>query len=297
MTENEFILEDRLAVIRDTVQLIGEEHCYVSLSGGKDSTVVHHLVDMAMPTNKVKRVYSDTGIEYRAVSEFVKELAKEDERIEIIHPKRNIKKTLETEGYPFKSKQHSKYVDIYQRLGMTKSVKEYAEQKHDYSAYNCPTVLQYQFSDEFKLRVSDKCCDFLKKEPIHDWEKGKDIRCKILGLMASEGGRRESVQCKTTYSWGISFSPLAKITSEWEQWFIDTYNIKLCKLYHPPYNFERTGCKGCPYNLNLETDLETMRTLMPAEEKQCWVLFRPFYEEYQRIGYRLKKNTQTHLNL
>ena len=73
MTENEFILEDRLGVIRDTIHKYGEDNFYLSFSGGKDSTVVHHLLDMAVPNNKIPRVFSNTGIEYNAIVEFVRE--------------------------------------------------------------------------------------------------------------------------------------------------------------------------------------------------------------------------------
>lgn len=57
MTENEFLLQDRLNVIRDTINKYGEENFYLSFSGGKDSTVVHHLLDMALPENKIPRVF------------------------------------------------------------------------------------------------------------------------------------------------------------------------------------------------------------------------------------------------
>ena len=73
MTENEFLLQDRLGVIKDTINKYGEENFYISFSGGKDSTVIHHLVDMALPGNKIPRVFSNTGIEYNAIVEFVRE--------------------------------------------------------------------------------------------------------------------------------------------------------------------------------------------------------------------------------
>lgn len=77
MTENEFLLEDRLAVIRDTIAKYGEKNFYLSFSGGKDSTVVHHLLDMAIPGNRIPRVFSNTGIEYNAIVEFVRERERE----------------------------------------------------------------------------------------------------------------------------------------------------------------------------------------------------------------------------
>ena len=77
MNENEFILQDRLGVIRDTINKYGEDNFYLSFSGGKDSTVVHHLLDMALPENRIPRVFSNTGIEYNMIVEFVRERERE----------------------------------------------------------------------------------------------------------------------------------------------------------------------------------------------------------------------------
>ena len=77
MTENEFILQDRLGVIRDTIHKYGEDKFYLAYSGGKDSTVVHYLLDMALPDNTIPRVFANTGIEYNAIVEYVRERERE----------------------------------------------------------------------------------------------------------------------------------------------------------------------------------------------------------------------------
>lgn len=77
MTENEFVLYDRLEVIKKTIEKYGEENFYLSYSGGKDSTVVHHLLDMALPNNRIPRVFCNTGIEYNAIVKFVRERERE----------------------------------------------------------------------------------------------------------------------------------------------------------------------------------------------------------------------------
>ena len=64
--------------------------------------------------------------------------------------------------------------------------------------------------------------------------------------------------------------------------------IRLCKLYYPPYNFERTGCKGCPYNIKIQEELDTLERLLPNERKQCEIIWQPVYEEYRKRKYRLK---------
>lgn len=33
-------------------------------------------------------------------------------------------------------------------------------------------------------------------------------------------------------------------------------------LYYPPFNFKRTGCRGCPYALELQKQLEIMQNLV-----------------------------------
>ena len=120
----------------------------------------------------------------------------------------------------------------------------------------------------------------------------------MTGMMAEEGGLRESVKsCVITDKDGNlkKFHPLLKVTSEWEEWYIKKRNIRLCDLYYPPYSFERTGCKGCPYSLHLQEQLEVMNRLMPNERRQCELIWKPVYDEYRRIGYRLKKSEQIKL--
>ena len=107
--DNELLLFDRLEVIKTTIQKYGEENFYLSFSGGKDSTVVHYLLDMALPNNKIPRVYVNTGIEYLDIVRFVQEMQKNDDRFVIIKPQKNIRKTLEEKGYPFKSKGYSQW--------------------------------------------------------------------------------------------------------------------------------------------------------------------------------------------
>jgi 3'-phosphoadenosine 5'-phosphosulfate sulfotransferase (PAPS reductase)/FAD synthetase len=254
------------------------------------------LVDLALPNNKIPRVYANTGIEYQMIVDFVKQLAKTDDRIKIIKPTMNIKKVLETYGYPFKSKGHSYMVDVYQRNGLLKGIKNYLGEGEKTHFRPCPNILKYQFTETFKLRVSDKCCEMMKERPLIQWQKDNGKTYSIIGIMREEGGRREQAQC-LVFNGGVlkHFQPLAPVTKEWEDWFIERQGIKLCDLYYPPYNFKRTGCKGCPFSLNLQHDLETMQKHFPNERKQCEIIWQPVYAEYRRLGYRLEKEEQLKL--
>lgn len=68
MTEEEFMLADRIAKIKSINELYDlKNNAYISLSGGKDSTVLSYLVDEALPGNNIPRVFLNTGIEYKKI--------------------------------------------------------------------------------------------------------------------------------------------------------------------------------------------------------------------------------------
>lgn len=292
MTENELLLSDRIQKIQSVISKYGEENFYISFSGGKDSTIVHYLVDMAIPNNSIPRVFADTGIEFNIIKDFVYSLSKEDNRIFIIKPQTPIKEMLEKEGYPFKSKEHSLYVSEYQRMGEKSACyNRYLFPEEKRKMYGCPKILRYQFTSEFDLKISKKCCDFLKKKPLNKWMKENNKTFCITGMMREEGGIRNNISCISLKS--KKFNPLAPITKEWENWFIKEYNINICNIYKHPYNFERTGCKGCPFNIKLQEELNILEKYFPKERNQCEIIWGPVYDEYRRINYRLGNSNKS----
>ena len=296
MTDNEFLLQDRLQKIRQVINEYGEGNFYISFSGGKDSTVLSALVDMALPNNQIPRVYANTGIDLNMIRDFVFDMAKMDDRVVIIKPTTPIRKMLEIDGYPFKSKMHSLYVKKYQNKGLEyKSVRAYIGIEYTLSGKpmfrRCPKILKYQFTEENTLKISDMCCKRLKEEPIQYWHKEHDKPYGIVGIMREENGRRYDAQCLSFSGKKLkNFQPLAPITKAWEEWFISTYNVKICDIYNPPYNFTRTGCKGCPFALDLQHELDVLEEFFPNERNQCEIIWKPVYDEYRRLGYRLRKD-------
>lgn len=294
MTDFQFLLSDRVQKIQSMNELYNlESKAYISFSGGKDSTVLSRLFDIALPDNKIPRVYINTGIDYRAVLDFVREFGKRDGRLQIIQPSQNIRKMLGEYGYPFKSKEHSQKVAVYQHSGLGKTVLNYLG-KGSKTTFLCPKIVRYNFTEEFRLKVSDKCCYKLKKEPVAKWSEENGRPITITGIRQDEGGLRQSVttcavfyddKCKELHK----FHPLLPVNDSFIDEFIKTYDVRLCELYYPPYNFKRTGCKGCPYNTELQKQLDVMADLMPQERKQCEIIWEPVYSEYRRIGYRLRQ--------
>lgn len=289
----DFLLHDRIAKIKAiNEQYDLENNAYISFSGGKDSTILHYLFDIAIPNNKIPRVFINTGIEYIDIVNFVKELSLNDDRFVIIKPSQSIKTVLEEYGYPFKSKEHSKLLSLYQNGSKNSQwlINYLSDEKK--TKYQCPKVLKYQFSDEFKIKITSNCCEKLKKQPVSKWEKANNKHIAITGMRKEEGGHRANIQgCILTDKQGKlkRFHPLIVVNEEWENKFIEKYKIMLCRLYYPPFKFKRTGCKGCPYSLNLQEQLNIMERYLPEEKKNCEIIWKPIYEEYRRIGYRLNK--------
>lgn len=294
--DNEFLFQDRIDKIRAINEQYNlKENAYISFSGGKDSTILHYLIDLALPNNKIPRVFINTGIEYSNVVKFVKELASKDDRIVILNSGINIKQMLETYGYPFKSKEFSQVLNRFKRLGRTKSVNRFLSLD---GMLACHKKLLYLFDNEQNINISDECCNKLKKEPLEFYTKTYNKNIAIIGITNDDKGRRNDFGnsgCIKNYKTHINFYPLRVVTQEFENYFIKQYNIKLCDLYYPPYNFERTGCKGCPFDKNLQKDLKTLEKFFPNEYKQCEIIWKPVYDEYRRIGYRLKKQEQTNI--
>lgn len=290
MLSNEFMLADRICKIKqinDKYDLLN--NAYISFSGGKDSTVLHYLIDEALPGNKIPRVFINTGIEYNEILKFARQMASEDTRFVIWNVNKNVKDTLDSVGYPFKSKRHAQKVFEWRKGYRSKSHLEYFRKLPD-GFRPCPKKLLYQIEPDNTLNISHLCCDEFKKKPIKQYMRESGRRVTLTGIMRVEGGQRANVACVSLGKNGNlqKFHPLAVCTAEWEDWYIQSRGIKLASLYYAPYNFRRTGCKGCPFATDLREELSVLEKFLPNERKQCEHIWKPVYDEYRRLNYRLK---------
>ena len=158
--------------------------CFVSFSGGKDSTVLLDIARSIYPD--IPAVFSDTGLEYPAIRDFVKT----KENITWVKPKKNFKQVIEEYGYPVISKDVSALV-YNARLG-----KEYAKTTLNgyyldgtVSAYKRDRYSRWEHLVNAPFKMSDRCCIFIKEEPLNEYEKRTGNK-PIMGMLAEESKRR-----------------------------------------------------------------------------------------------------------
>ena len=90
--------------IREWVQYYGTDGVCVSFSGGKDSTVLLHLARQIYPN--IKAVFSDTGLEYPEIRNFVKCI----DNVDWVKPKQSFHQIILECGYPLFSKEISEAI-------------------------------------------------------------------------------------------------------------------------------------------------------------------------------------------
>src|SRR5690606_27738545 len=125
----------------------------------------------------------------KMIVDYVKELAKNDNRFVILNVGKNIKKTLDEVGYPFKSKEHSLKVGEYQKGSRAKSILNYKTMQGK-SKFSCPKKLLYQYDEDFSIKLSDKCCYEFKKKPFAEYQSKSGRTIALTGMRKEEGGRR-----------------------------------------------------------------------------------------------------------
>ena len=175
--------------IHEWVEHFGVNGCYVSFSGGKDSTVLLHIVRELYPD--IEAVFVDTGLEYPEIRQFVKTF----DNVTILRPEMRFDRVLEKYGYPIVSKEVSECIDQ-ARKSLTTGKYTYrlpklmgtAKDKNgNKSMYNQE---KWKFLLDAPFKISNKCCNVMKKKPAHEYHK-QTGKVPFIGTMAEESRLRE----------------------------------------------------------------------------------------------------------
>ena len=166
--------------IREWVGYYGSDGVYVSFSGGKDSTVLLHLVRQMYPN--VEAVFVNTGLEYPEIQSFVKLF----DNVTILRPKMRFDEVIRKHGYPIIGKNVAHNVKIARNCPDGNVVKNIfnPEKRGQYAMYKWLPLASVDFL------ISEKCCDVMKKAPAHDFQKATG-KVPILATMAHESKMRQ----------------------------------------------------------------------------------------------------------
>ncbi len=234
--------------IREWYEYYGGE-VYISFSGGKDSTVLLHLVRQLYPD--VPAVFLDTGLEYPEIKDFVYKF----KNVEIIRPELSFKQVLEKYGCPLVSKKVARQIrDLQNPTDKNKNTRKlYLEgiKKDGTKTKGFKLAKKWRYLINAPFKISEQCCDVLKKDPIKNYNK-KTKRKSFIGTMASDSNQRETTYLKVgcfNHKKG-SCTPIAFWLEEdiWD--YIKKFNLAYCSIYD--LGVKRTGCMFCMFGVHLE---------------------------------------------
>lgn len=235
--------------IRDWVREYGESGVYVSFSGGKDSTVLLHIVREMYPD--IEAVFVNTGLEYPEIQKFVKTF----DNVTILRPKMRFDEVIKKYGYPLIGKRQANSIDLGRKnikdnkysfrlltLGIKPSealemglelppeemLERYKKTKEG-TKYNIPKYQPLLFTD---FETSAKCCDVMKKQPLKAYEKQTGKR-PIMATMTSESMLRESTWLKNGCNAFDAKEPKSAPMSFWTEQDV----LQYIKLYIQPRLF------------------------------------------------------------
>lgn len=261
---------------------------YVSFSGGKDSTVLLHIARQLFPD--IEAVYVDTGLEYPELREFVKSI----DNVTWLKPEMNFRQVLDKYGYPIIGKEVSKDISRTQKNGginsrtgnLTYSYKRLngliLDKNGNKSIFNED---KWKFLIDAPFKISDQCCDIMKKKPLHKFDKVTGKK-PITGIMTDESNRRRMQWLKTGCNAFDNKSPQSRPMSFWTENDVFEYivknELKICPIYgniiqdkngkYRTTDLKRTGCMFCGYGVHCEKSpnrFERMKETYPKIWDYC----------------------------
>ena len=270
--------------------------CYVSFSGGKDSTVLLALIKLCediytVPKDGIPAVFSNTGVELGVTLDFVR-WVKENwyPNVQIIRPEKSFDWVLKNKGKPAKSKLRAQYLGRWQHGSRTDKVTKNLVIGISNAGTRARRIVladkdMHMLSDKFPIVLSDQCCTYLKKKPFMQYEKTNGIRGYMTGVRTAEGGARELNMMavhdpKRICTFTARGLTLKKPIIDWPdgvvEEFITKYKVPLSGAY-TKYGFHRTGCMACPFNSNVDFDLNYLYHNEPNRYKAAMHWLKDVY--------------------
>lgn len=254
---------------------------YLSYSGGKDSHFLYWFIKEFLKDDKIQIVGCNTYMEHQQIRD---RIYKNSDIV--LLPKLKPHEIKEKYGIPCFSKEQDFYIYYYQnslRKGKTPSKTIMEKINGTYTkgfSGISKKAREYVLSGKAH-NITHLCCNYLKKEPFHEFEK-KTGKKPILGIRSSESALRKK-QYSTCFSKNGKFTPIHDLSDELLEQIIKKYNIEVPEIYN---HISRTGCIGCPYGSYKH---ECEKELQLIDNNQKNYVKELFKESYEILGINLKK--------
>lgn len=275
---------------------------YISFSGGKDSTVLAHLVHDLYPN--VPLVFSNTGLEYPEIQSFARKMG-----AEFVRPKMMFSEVISKYGYPIISKDVSQVIAGARRFRNEKG-SEKKGRKREFASNSTYRRAQLIGEEVFKGSVYEKtkwmplcqetqflmsaeCCRVMKKEPLYKYQKEKNL-VPYVGTLAEESKSRENEWMRTGCNAFEDKKPKSQPMSVWTEQdvlhYIKREHVEISSVYgelvaidNNGFGYEplplvdcklkctgcqRTGCIFCAYGCHLEKGETRFQRLAKTHPKQ-----------------------------
>lgn len=279
---------------------------YVSFSGGKDSTVLKHIVDNTPGVYDVPAVFVNTGLEYPEIQKFVKDVKAGrwdcfNPDVVILRPEMRFDEVLKVHGYPVISKRVSAYVKTAKKFPNSQRARWL--RGDDWTKFVAGGKYTYLIDSPFP--ISDQCCNVMKKKPAKKYAK-ETGRKPMTGQMACESLNRESNWMKYGCNGFDMQEPISNPMAFWTEQdvlhYIKKFNVPYCPVYgdihvKPPEAAEegqmnlidflgcyepedilettgcdRTGCIFCMFGCHREKEpnrFQRMKETHPRQYEYC----------------------------
>ena len=244
-------------IIQDFYENTPQDKVYISSSFGKDSTVLIHLVRKQF--EDVPIVYVDTGVEHPSCIE----ISKQYENVIRLRPYKPAERIFEEYGFPLP-------------MGKDKSgaVEQIRNNLHDgkFDTYRMRQIRgemgsrMYSYEELQPIvfapfKISDKCCYWIKEQPINAFAKKTGMKYAFVGITAEESMHRSNTIRKDGFNNKTQSRPLAFWKVHDILQYIRWKYLPLAECYgdiievngkYKTSRHQRTGCICCPVSSHLE---------------------------------------------
>lgn len=269
--------------IKKTVRRIEEYYqyhdglVYAAVSGGLDSTA---LADIIKRTGlNIPLTFCNTGVENPKILKFALSLA-----TVVVRPEHSYFWVSKNYGYPVISKAVSIAIsryrtakdDVQRNLRLHGGINPSSGKMQKMGTI--PKKYHYMIDAPFK--ISDKCCDILKKNPMKKYSK-ETGRSVITGELAADSNARKMRYLKTGcnfYGASHKSTPMGFWTDQDVLTYLSIFRVPYCREYYGNIEYnpktdklfttkeKHSGCFGCMLGVNLEDPDDNRYTRMKVSD-------------------------------